>query len=218
MRCRVAALPIPKKNYTFKADRLRERHEARFQEAAEGDAMIEQVADGIAELAGRWFIGLMGLRPRDQLVEDGFAPVLAYRQLGVRIVVADLTFDLVELLVGGDRQRRALVACLERLHVVAPCVHVAAALDELGILPEAGVEQVRGVGDGVALALQEHVLGAHLARLLSDLLCRRGVDVGRHVVADVAHRARASTALIAPSEIGTPTRSDSSLAARRRLT
>ena len=40
------------------------RHDARLEESAKRHALVEQVADRLAELAGRRFVGLMGLGPR----------------------------------------------------------------------------------------------------------------------------------------------------------
>src|SRR5256885_2902808 len=100
--------------------------------------------------------------------------------------VADLGLDLVELLVRGQWQRGASIPGVERLGEISAPVHVAAAFDQLRTL-EALLEKVRGIGDGEALAIGQHVLGTELSWLLTGLLARRGVQIRSDVlVADVA--------------------------------
>ena len=85
-----------------------------------------------------------------------------------------------------ERERRASIARVQRLHEVATRVHVAAALDDPFAL-EAGVEDAGRVGHGVAVPKLQHVLGAKLTRQLARLPPRRSVEVSRNVsVTDVA--------------------------------
>jgi hypothetical protein len=87
----------------------------------------------------------MDLGPGDELVEDRFALLLADGELLVGLEVPNLLLDVVELLVGGQRQRGPAVAGFERLEEVPSRVQIAAALDECRAALEASVERVRGV-------------------------------------------------------------------------
>ncbi len=85
----------------------------------------------------------------------------------------------------------ALVAGVERLHEVAPRVHITVALGELGT-QEARVECIRRIRDGDSFAQRQHVLRAGLVQALRWLLSRRAVAIRRDRVgridADVASR------------------------------
>jgi hypothetical protein len=157
---------------------------SRSRGSARADLMVGEVAKRDAEPRGRWLVLLVHRAPGDQLVPDRLAPFASLREHRVRIeaVLAQLALDLVQLLVGRDRQRRALVARVECLHEVAPRVHIAAALDEL-LLGEARVEESRGIGDRRALAQIEHIVGAELAGALRRRLARRHVEVCRDHIA-----------------------------------
>ena len=136
-----------------------ERHEAELEEASERNAVVEQVANRLAELARRWFVALVDFRPCNELVEHGLAPLLTHSELGVRIAIANLVFDFVELLVRGEGQCRTCIARIESLYIISSRVHVATTLDQLAVVLEARVEQVRSVGHGRALAQGEDVFG-----------------------------------------------------------
>src|SRR6185295_10517806 len=127
-------------------DAVVEWQEAVLEEAAECDLMVRQVLECLTERRRWWFVLLADCAPGDELVPDGLTARASLDQPGVGITIPNLGLDLVELLVRGERERGALVAGIERLHEVAPRVHVASTLDEVGAL-EARVEHVRGVRD-----------------------------------------------------------------------
>jgi len=76
--------------------------------------VVQQVAHRLAELARRRFTALVDFRPCNEFVEHGLTPRLTRSELGVRIAIANLVLDLIELLVRGEWQRRARIACLQR--------------------------------------------------------------------------------------------------------
>lgn len=86
-----------------------DRNIAVLEKTAERYTVVEHVPGRRTELRRRRLVSLASLTPRDQLVEHRLAAQDALGELGVRIMVFDLSLDLIQLLVSRGRQRRTLV-------------------------------------------------------------------------------------------------------------
>jgi hypothetical protein len=69
--------------------------------------VVSEVAQRDAEWRRRLLALLVRVAPRDQLVPDPLRASKMFGELGVGIAVPNLGFDLIELLVRGERKRGA---------------------------------------------------------------------------------------------------------------
>lgn len=87
------------------------RYESGLQKATECDAVVEQVADPLAEFARRRLVALMRVCPCDELAEDRFAPLLSCRQRRGLVEGTRLPRNIFRML-SNTKQRLVIPRCV----------------------------------------------------------------------------------------------------------